>query len=324
MAQKFGQFFALLFISLSLLYAGAVHAEGRRLAYLVSDSRIPYWDIMKRGIESRAESLGYELTVYSAENNAKQEVANAINAIKNRVDGIILSPTNSSTAVTLLKLAKDAHIPVVIADIGADGGDYVSYIASDNHEGAYLLGRLLTDAMHQKKMDKGSVGIIAIPQKRANGKARTAGFMQALNEAGIKSAGIRQQVDFSYKETYDFARELILNHPELRALWLQGSDRYQGALDAIADTGKTDQMLLICFDAEPEFVGMIAKGLLAGAGMQQPFMMGEEAVRAMDRHLKALPVRQSMLLPVLAVSMENLNSLLPTIRRNVLGEQAGK
>jgi len=324
MAQKFGQFFALLFIALSLLYTGVAHAEGRRLAYLVSDSRIPYWDIMKRGIESRAESLGYELTVYSAENNAKQEVGNAINAIKNRVDGIILSPTNSSAAVTLLKLARDAQIPVVIADIGADGGDYVSYIASDNHEGAYLLGRLLTDAMHQKKMDKGSVGIIAIPQKRANGKARTAGFMQALNEAGIKSAGIRQQVDFSYKETYDFARELILTHPELRALWLQGSDRYQGALDAIADTGKTGQILLICFDAEPEFIGMIEKGRLAGAGMQQPFMMGEEAVRAMDRHLKALPVRQSMLLPVLAVSMENLNSLLPTIRRNVLGEQAGK
>ena len=324
MAQKFGQFFALLFIALSLLSTGEAHAEGRRLAYLVSDSRIPFWDIMKRGIGSRAESLGYELVVYSAENNAKQEVENAINAIKERVDGIILSPTNSSAAITLLKLAKDAHIPVVIADIGTDGGDYVSYIASDNHEGAYLLGRLLTDAMHQKKMDKGSVGIIAIPQKRANGKARTAGFMQALNEAGIKSAGIRQQINFSYKETYDFTRELILTHPELRALWLQGSDRYQAALDAIADTGKTDQVLLICFDAEPEFVGMIAKGRLTGAGMQQPFMMGEEAVRAMDRHLKGLPVRQSMLLPVLAVSQENLNSLLPTIRRNVLGEQAGK
>lgn len=324
MSLKFGRIVASLLFALSLLCAGSAHAESRKLAYLVSDLRIPFWDIMKRGIASRAKAQGYDLVVYSAENNAKLEIEHAINAIKAKVDGIILSPTNSSAAVTLLKLASDAHIPVVIADIGADGGDYVSYIASDNREGAYLLGRVLADTMQQKKLDKGSVGIIAIPQKRANGKARTAGFMQAMEEAGIKAAGIRQQADFSHQETYDFARELILSNPELRALWLQGSDRYQAALDAIADTGRAGQILLICFDAEPEFIGMIAKGSLVGAGMQQPFLMGEEAVRAIDRHLKGAPVRKSMMLPVLAVSQDNLNNLLPTIRRNVLGVEAGR
>lgn len=324
MSLKFGRIVASLLFALSLLCAGSAHAESRKLAYLVSDLRIPFWDIMMRGIASRAKAQGYDLVVYSAENNAKLEIEHAINAIKAKVDGIILSPTNSSAAVTLLKLASDAHIPVVIADIGADGGDYVSYIASDNREGAYLLGRVLADTMQQKKLDKGSVGIIAIPQKRANGKARTAGFMQALEEAGIKAAGIRQQADFSHQETYDFARELILSNPELRALWLQGSDRYQAALDAIADTGRAGQILLICFDAEPEFIGMIAKGSLVGAGMQQPFLMGEEAVRAIDRHLKGAPVRKSMMLPVLAVSQDNLNNLLPTIRRNVLGVEAGR
>ncbi len=314
-----GKLLVSLFVALSLLAAGQVHAEGKRLAYLVSDARIPFWDIMKRGIESEAKSLGYELVVYSAENDAKREIKNAVEAVGKHVDGIILSPTNSSAAVTLLKLAADAGIPAVISDIGTDGGEYVSYIASDNREGAYLLGKLLAGAMRHNKMERGSVGIIAIPQKRANGKARTAGFMRALDEAGIRAAGIRQQVDFSYKETYGFARELIEANPELRALWLQGSDRYRGALDAIADTGKAGKILLICFDAEPEFVDMIATGRLVGAGMQQPFLMGEESVRAMDAHLRGKPVQRDIKLPVLAVSRDNLDDLLPAIRRNVLG-----
>jgi ABC-type sugar transport system substrate-binding protein len=303
----------------SLTSAGAAQATEMRLAYIVSDLRIPFWDIMKRGVGSRAEALGYSVVFFSAENDAKRELELATKAVREKVDGIILSPTNSSAAVTILKLAKAAGIPVVISDIGSDGGDYVSYIASDNREGSYQIGKVLAKALQARQWDKGSVGIIAIPQKRANGQARTAGFMNALNEAGIKGAGIRQQATFTYQETYDFARELIAANTDLRALWLQGSDRYQGALDAIAAAGKNGQILLICFDAEPEFLQLIPKGTLVGAAMQQPFLMGEEAVNTMDSHLNGKPVKQLQLLPILPVSTGNLAEMLPVIRRNVLG-----
>ena len=303
----------------SLMSAGIAQSAEQQFAYLVSDLRIPFWDIMKRGIGSRAEALGYTVVFYSAENNAKRELELTARAIREKVDGIILSPTNSSAAVTILKLAKAAGIPVVIADIGADSGDYVSYIASDNREGSYQIGKVLAKALQARQWEKVSVGIITIPQKRINGQARTAGFMQAMDEAGIKGAGLRQQVDFSYQETYDFAKELIAANPDLRALWLQGSDRYQGALDAIAAAGKSDQILLICFDAEPEFLQLIPKGVLVGAAMQQPFLMGEEAVNTMDAHLKGQPVKLQQQLPILPISTENIAEMLPIIRRNVLG-----
>lgn len=308
------------FLLISWVAAGhPARAAEKRLAYIVSDLRIPFWNIMQRGIDARARALGYRLDVHSAENDARRELEFTARAIRDKVDGIIVSPTNSSAAVTILKLAGAARIPVVIADIGADSGEYVSYIASDNQEGSYQLGRVLVKAMRARNWDKGSVGIIAIPQKRANGKARTAGFMRALDEAGIKGADIRQQVDFSYRETYAYTRELIAAHPDLRALWLQGSDRYQAALDAISDSGRRGQILLICFDAEPVFLDLIPKGVLVGAGMQQPFLMGEEAVAAMDAHLKGAAVPRRKRLPVLAVSAGNIDELLPVIRRNVLG-----
>lgn len=299
--------------------ATTVYAAEKRLAYLVSDLRIPFWDILKRGVEHRAGKLGYRVDVYSAENDPKRELEFTAKAIKDKVDGIVVSPTNSSAAATILRLAKSAGIPVVIADIGTDGGEYVSYIASDNFEGSYQLGKILAQALQSRGWAQGHVGIIAIPQKRANGKARTAGFIKALDEAGIKGGDMRQQVDFSYAETKAFAKELITANPKLRALWLQGSDRYQGALDAIAATGKKGQILLICFDAEPEFLDMIPKGALAGAGMQQPFLIGEEAVGAMDDHLKGKAVAREKRLPVLPVSTENVKELMPVIRRNVLG-----
>jgi len=316
--------FAMILLLLAAPFLTSVEAQAseKRLAYLVSDLRIPFWNIMKRGIEARAAALGYKVIFYSADNDAKRELELTAQAIREKVDGIVLSPTNSSAAVTILKLAKAAGIPVVIADIGTDGGDYVSYIASDNHEGSYQIGKVLAKALQARKWDTGSLGIVAIPQKRANGKARTAGFMKAMEEAGIKAADLRQQVTFSYQETYDFTKDLIAAHADLRAVWLQGSDRYQGALDAIAAAGKKGQILLICFDAEPEFLDMIPRGTLVGAAMQQPFLMGEEAVNAMHAHLGGKPVKKEQLLPILPVSAENIDKLLPTIRRNVLGMTA--
>ncbi len=291
----------------------------KKLAYIVSDTRIPFWTIMARGVRSGAEKLGYEVSIYDAQNNPKKELEFAAAAIRDNVAGIIVSPTTSSACATILKLSKNAGIPVVISDIGTDGGEYVSYIASDNQEGAYQIGRVLTEALRQRGWESGRVGIIAIPQKRLNGQARTAGFMKALDEAGIRGAGIRQQAPFSYQETYDYAKELIAVNPDLRAIWLQGSDRYRGALDAIADAGKKGEVLLLTFDAEPEFLELIPKGILVGSAMQQPYLMGEKAVEAMDRHLRGLAVAKDVLLPVLAISTHNIAGKLPIIRRNVLG-----
>ena len=294
-------------------------AQERTLAYLVPDIRITFWDIMARGIQQKATELGYELSVHSADNLARRELEATVAAIDSGVDGIILSPTQSSAAVTVLKLAEQAGIPVVISDIGAKSDNYVSYIESDNDQGAYDLGELLVAALDEKGWMDGTVGIVAIPQKRANGKARTEGFMRALEEHGVSTAGIYQQADFSYHETYEFSRRLIQDNPQLRAIWLQGSNRYRGALDAIWESGKTGQILLICFDAEPEFLAMIRSGDLVAAGMQQPFLMGETAVEAMHRHLSGAPVEKFQRLPVLPVHRSNLEQLLPTIQRNVLG-----
>jgi len=306
------------------LLVGSVFSQAaakNKLAYLTSDTSIPFWQIMAKGVKAQAQELGYEIKVYGAQNTRKNELQNTINAIQSDVDGIILSPINSSSAVTVLKLAKKEDVPVVISDIGADSGEYVSFISSDNTQGAYGIGKVLVQKMQETGRDDGSVGIIAIPQKRANGKARTQGFMKALDEAGIAAAGIKQQKTFSYKETYQFTKELINDHENMSALWLQGSHRYKGALDAMKELGKADEILLVCFDAEPEFLDLIPKGVLVGSAMQQPFLMGQKAVSVMDEHLHNKKVTKNIKMDVLAISQKNIQQKLPLIKKNVLGQQ---
>lgn len=291
----------------------------KKLAYIVSDLRIPFWDIMKRGVQRAANENGYSLSVYSAENDRKNELAFVAKVIQEQVDGILVSPTSSAACSTILKLAKQADIPVVIVDIGTDGGDYVSYISSNNFDGAYKVGQVLARKVDSLGWKNGTVGIVAIPQKRENGRERTAGFMKAMDEAGIKGAGIKQQAAWTEEETYRYSMEFIQNNRDLRAIWLQGSDRYNGALRAIADSGKAGEILLLTFDAEPEFLDLIEKETILGAAMQQPYLMGQEAVRTLDRYLRGEKVSKKTVTPVLAISKENIAEKISIIKENVLG-----
>lgn len=299
--------------------ACAQEDTNKQIVYIASDRTIPFWQIMGKGVVSKALEYGYKIELLDSKNLAKMELEHTIKAIQNRVDAIIISPTNSSRCVTVLKLAQAANIPVVVLDIGTDAGEYLSFISADNKKGAYDIGKVLANKMKQQGIETGEVGIIAIPQKRLNGQLRTTGFMQAMQEEEIKTADIKQQVNFSLEETYMFANELINKYDDLKAIWLQGSDKYQGALNAIKDANKEGEILLITFDAEPEFLELIPKGVLVGAAMQQPFLMGQEAVAVLHEHFNGQAVTRNIQLPILAISQENIHEKLPIIKRNVLG-----
>lgn len=309
--------FFLVVLNFSTLFASSF--EKKKLAYIVSDTSIPFWDIMLRGAKNSAIKLGYEIEIYNSQNDIKTELENTIKAIKSNISGIIISPNNSSSCVTVLKLAKKANLPVVIADIGTDSGEYISYISSDNKSGAYEIGKVLSNKISTLNIQNPKVAIIAIPQKRLNGQERTAGFMKAMDESSISGANIKQQITFSKEETYNFTKELINENPNMNALWLQGSDKYQSALDAINDSGKKDQILLLTFDAEPEFLELIKNNTLVGSAMQQPFLMGEKAVENMDKYLNNQVIERNNKLPVLAISKENIENNLTIIKRNVFG-----
>ena len=306
----------LLLFFISNLYSN----QQKKLAYIVSDINIPFWQIISKGIKDKSNELGYEIHIYSSNNLKKNELENLASAISLKIDGLIISPINSSTASTLLEIAKMNKIPTIVADIGSDSQDNLSFISSDNKKGAYELGKILSKYMKSLSWNKeGTVGIIAIPQKRLNGKDRTIGFIQALEEDNIKVSGMYQQVDFSYEETYNYSKKLIDENENLRAIWLQGSDKYKGALDAIKKANKQNEIALICFDAEPEFLEMIQNGNLVGSAMQQPYIIGQEAVVTLNNYFNNKYVEKEQKMGILAISKDNIDDKLKIIKLNVLG-----
>jgi ribose transport system substrate-binding protein len=299
--------------------ARPARAAGPNLAYLTPGLDLPFWRILAKGIEDTAKAAGGTSTSYDSHNNAQTQLQNAQDAIARKVDGLLISPTDSSTCPAVLNLAKRANIPCVIADIGTTGGDYVSFIISDNEQGANGIGKALAAKMKARATNM-TVGLVTISLARNNGKARTNGFMKAMDEAGIKQAALSQMQTYTADETLHFVQDMLTAHPDLGGLFVETDQPTLGALRAIATAHKETQVMVAAFDGIPEFVDLIKKGTIVGSGMQQPYLMGQRSAQALLDHLGGKQVQKEILVPIEVVTSDNIAQVEPTIRKTVFGE----
>ena len=297
-------------------------AAQKTLVYLTPGLDLPFWRALSKGIETTAKAKGYEFQALDSHNSPQTQLQNAQDSIARGVAGIIISPTDSSTAPSVLALAKQNSIPVVIADIGTNSGDYVSFIISDNYEGAKGVGEALAAALKAKGWQDGSVGIVAISQARKNGQARTKGFRDGLKEGGATGpeAGLQQMQSYTADETYKFTQDMLTANPGMRGLFIQTDQPSLGALRAIKAGRRDGDLLLAAFDGIPDFVDLLKSGALVVSGMQQPFLMGQKSADAMVTKLDGGTPDKQILVPILTVTNQNIDKLLPTVKETVFGD----
>ncbi len=292
-------------------------AEPMEFAYLTPGLDLPFWRYLAKGIEDEAKKAGHKATTYDSNNDAAKQLANAQDAIARKVKGIMISPTDSSTCPKVLDLAAKAGIPVVIADIGTDSGEYVSFVISDNFDGAYKVGQLLAEKLKAKKWDKGPVGLVTISLARANGKKRTAGFRKAMKEAGVKEVALKQMQSYTGDETFKYVQDMITANPDIHGIFIQTDNPTLGAVRAVQTARMAGKVMVAGFDGVPEFVDLIKKSKLIGSGMQQPYLMGQRSMQAMLDHLNGKKVEKEILVPIMLVSEDNIEKVLPTIKQTV-------
>jgi ABC-type sugar transport system substrate-binding protein len=209
----------------------------------------------------------------------------------------------------------------VIADIGTNEGEYVSFIISDNREGAYGTGKALVAAMKEKGMTDGTVGLVTISLTRNNGKLRTAGFRAALEEGGIKECALEQMQNYTASETFKYTQDMLTANPNMKGMFIETDQPTMGALRAIKAARREGSILVAGFDGIPEFVDLLKKGEIVVSGMQQPYLMGVRSGESLFKHLKGEQVEKQILVPIVIVTSKNIDEMLPTIKETVFANE---
>jgi ABC-type sugar transport system substrate-binding protein len=290
--------------------------------YITPGLDLPFWRTLGLGIGTIATQNGYQLKVLDSKNSDAQQLSNIEQAIREQAAGIVLSPTDSKSAQAVLELTSRARIPVVIADIGSNGGEFVSYVKSDNYRGAYGVGQEVAAALKERRLKNPAFALCTIALTRKNGQDRTNGFLDAMKEAGYTNmVALRQMQSYTKEETYQFVKDILREHPKVAAIFVEVDKPTMGALTALKELRKLKEVIVGSYDGIPEFVDHLKSGNLVAVGMQQPLLMGTQSAEILFGAIQGKKQPKQVLVPVLNATSKNVAEWLPVAEKNVFGAE---
>jgi ribose transport system substrate-binding protein len=284
--------------------AESASTSSKTIAYLTPSLDVPFWRYVKTGVEEAGKANNLTVQAYDSKDSADTQLKNAQDAIVKQVAGIVISPVDSASCATVLSLAEENNIPVVICDIGTNSGTYASFISTDNEKGAKEVGEYVA-----KKLNEGDkVAQITLNQARINGQLRKKGFEEGIAAKKLVQVGFKQMEKVNRQEGESFAQDLITANPDLKALFVHSEDPSMGAVTAATAANRSDVMI-VGFDCSPEVIEAIKAGTIAATAAQQPILMGKTSVDQLIKVLNGQTPEKEVKMDTILITKENIAEL---------------
>ena len=252
----------------------------KKIGFIVSTLNNPFFVDLKSGIEERAKELGYEVVVLDSQNEPAKEVSNMEDLTVKDVDIVLLNPVDSDSAVASVMIANNYELPVVTVDRAANGGDVVTHIASDNAVGGSMAAQYLIDQLD----GKGNIVELEGTAGSSAARDRGQGFDDKIAESDMNIIA-KQIADFDRTQGLTVMENILQSKKDIDAVFAQNDEMALGAQKALEDMGMKD-VLIVGFDATDDAVEAVKNGTMAATVAQQPLLIGEAAVNAIDKILK--------------------------------------
>ncbi|KXS48186.1 ribose transport system substrate-binding protein [Halanaerobium congolense] len=251
-----------------------ISAQDLRIGLAVSTLNNPFFVDLKEGAESMAEEMGVEILVVDAQDDAAAQLSSVEDLLIKQIDVLIVNPVDGNAVVSAITAANDVGVPVITVDRGAEGGEVVSHIASDNVAGGEMAGDFIAEQLNEEGKVVELEGIPGTSAARDRGK----GFNQAMDKYEGMEVIARQPAGFDRAEGMTVMENILQGNPEIDAVFAHNDNMALGAMEAIAAAGRSDEIMIVGFDAIDDAVAAVNAGDLAATIAQKPALMGEMAV----------------------------------------------
>lgn len=260
----------------------------------------PFFKVIGDTISAEGKKQGYDSILVSGDKDVAKQSNQIKDFIVKKVAAIVLSPCDSKSIVPVIQEANAAGIPVFTVDIPCNepGVKIVTQVATDNFGGGKEAAKAMIEALGEAG---GKVAVLHFKQAESC-QLRVKGFREVIdahNAAGkgkievvteLESGGAKDQ-------GYKAAEDALQAQPELRGIFAINDPAALGARAALEKAGKTQQIVIVGFDGQPEGKQAIKEGKIYADPIQFPDKMGVKIVEAIIAHSKGETVAPQMLIP---------------------------
>jgi ribose transport system substrate-binding protein len=293
-------------LAFSLVALSACNRDKKRtIAVIPKGNAHLFWQSVHAGAVSTSRETGVDIIwdgpASETDYTGQLKVVDAM--INRRVDAICLAPIDSKAMVGVVERAASEGIPVIIFDSGIDTDKFVAQVATDN----YHAGEMGAERLAKLLGGKGKVAMLANMPGSASTVARESGFEDYTkkNFPGITIVD-KQFGNAEVASSLTKAENILTGHPDLDGIFASNESSSMGFAQALRD--RKTKIKMVGFDWSPSLLDDVKNGVIDSLVVQNPFKMGQEAVRLAVEKLDGKPVTKMNALAPKLIDKENLDT----------------
>jgi ribose transport system substrate-binding protein len=260
----------------------------------------PFFKTIGDSIALEGQKHDYDTVVVSGDKDVAKQGNQIKDFIVKKVSAIVLSPCDSKSIVPVIQEANAAGIPVFTVDVPCNEPSVkiATQVATDNLGGGREAAAAMIEALGPAG---GKIAVLHFKQVESC-QLRVRGFTEVINShnaAGKTRIEVVAELESGGAKDAGFkaAEDLLQAHADLRGIFAINDPAALGARAALEKAGRTQQVVIVGFDGQPEGRQAIKDGKIYADPIQFPDQMGVRIVESILRHSKGEELPPQTLIP---------------------------
>lgn len=284
-------------------FAAQAYAKDDKIALIMSSlgSANPFWGAVAKGATDKGEELGIDVVAVGppgGETDVAGQIALIEDQIAKGVTGIAISPADSAAVVPALKQARARGIAIVFVDKKADMEG--TYIGTDNVPAATVGAQHICDNVPEGS----AVAILQGIMTGSTGQARAKGAKDGLTACNMNIVS-EQNADWDTARAQAIIENALTANPDLKAIFSSNDGMALGAVEAVRNAGKLDDVFIVGFDGNPSAAKAILAGDMEATVAQRPYNMGQLSIENLLKLTSGESISDNIDTGALLVTSEN-------------------
>lgn len=293
--------------ALTVLSGTAACSSGGKsnyIAVITPSHDNPFFKTEAEAAVAAAKKLGYTASAFSHDDDVNKQSELFDTAISKGAAAIICDNAGADSTEGAVRKAADAGIPVFLIDREInESGLATSQIVANNSQGAAVVAEKLAETLQ----GKGRYYELFGRETDTNAQVRSTAFHSVLDQYPDLELVATETADWDQQLGYQKVETLLQRDADVQAIVCGNDTMAVGAVAAVQQAGKTDDILVIGFDGSPDAAKAIREGTMLATGMQPAVHISEMAVQQADDFIKKgkTGLREKQLVDCVLVDSDN-------------------
>ncbi len=256
-----------------------------------------------------ADKMGVELLGYISDMKPERELASVEDAITQKVDGIVLMSVSATSITSSVNTAYDAGVPIfMLFGYSEELKDkMVGSVQADGNLSGGTIGTWVA-----KNIPSGEVACIMGLPGRGDAEMYRDAFQREMSKNPKLKLVASVPGDWNRQKAFNQMQTLITSYPDLKAVFVQNEDMALGAIQALKEADKVDQVAIVSQNGAPYGLESIAAGGIKATVGWSPSQEAQLALRMLVEKIRDNKTPPKLTIsPMTVITKANVSAATP-------------